>query len=79
MISLDFVIYLGGILILDMLAYLVTLMLSLVNYFLVENGVSRVIDDFWRGHTFRLMKMHFDGTIEERDAPKLLSGLDILK
>jgi len=25
------------------------------------------------------MKMHFDGTIEERDAPKLLSGLDILK
>ena len=31
------------------------------------------------GHRFRLMKMHFDGTIEERDAPKLLFELDILK
>nr|KYP44931.1 hypothetical protein KK1_033565 [Cajanus cajan] len=32
-----------------------------------------------RGHKFRLMKNHFDGTIEERDAPRLLSGSEILK
>ncbi|RDY06303.1 hypothetical protein CR513_09720, partial [Mucuna pruriens] len=32
-----------------------------------------------RSHKFRLMKKHFDGTIEERDAPKLLSGSEILK
>ncbi|XP_061359254.1 uncharacterized protein LOC133303366 [Gastrolobium bilobum] len=32
-----------------------------------------------KGHTFRLMKKHFDDTIEERDPPKLLSGFEILK
>ncbi|RDX89557.1 hypothetical protein CR513_28700, partial [Mucuna pruriens] len=32
-----------------------------------------------RGHKFRLMKKHFDSTIEERGAPKLLSGSEILK
>ena len=32
-----------------------------------------------RSHKFRLMKKHFDGTIEERGAPKLVSWLEILK
>jgi len=32
-----------------------------------------------RSHKFRLMKKQFDGTIEERGATKLLSGLEILK
>ncbi|KAK7306021.1 hypothetical protein VNO77_43935 [Canavalia gladiata] len=32
-----------------------------------------------RGHKFRLMKKHFDGTIEERGPPLLLSGSEILK
>ncbi|RDX89554.1 hypothetical protein CR513_28706, partial [Mucuna pruriens] len=32
-----------------------------------------------RGYKFRLMKKHFDGTIEERDAAKLLFVLEILK
>ncbi|XP_061363146.1 uncharacterized protein LOC133306783 [Gastrolobium bilobum] len=32
-----------------------------------------------RGHKFRLMKKHFDGTIEERDPPIMLSGSEILK
>ncbi|RDX74268.1 hypothetical protein CR513_46006, partial [Mucuna pruriens] len=32
-----------------------------------------------RGHKFRLMKKHFDGIIEEKDALKLLSRSEILK
>ncbi|RDX77161.1 hypothetical protein CR513_42757, partial [Mucuna pruriens] len=41
-----------------------------------KNGVLWAIE---RGHKFRSIKKHFDSTIEERDAPKLLSGLEILK